>query len=90
MEKVAVIHSSWHGGWGVVGNFLHYYFFFPFNLCFVLLFPLMMLFVSEKQLIKQHPFLANYKRAPLLEGLEGKMEKEKKNSFALKLNIHVK
>lgn len=45
----------------------------------------MMLFVSEKQLIKQHPFLANYKRAPLLEGLEGKMEKEKKKQLRFKI-----
>lgn len=68
------------GGWWVT---FYIIIFFSFNLCFVLLFPLMMLFVSEKQLIKQHPFLANYKRAPLLEGLEGKMEKEKKKTASL-------
>lgn len=70
------------GGWWVT---FYIIIFFSFNLCFVLLFPLMMLFVSEKQLIKQHPFLANYKRAPLLEGLEGKMEKEKKKQLRFKI-----
>lgn len=56
MEKVSAVQSSWHtegGGWWAT---FYIYIFFSFNLCFVLLFPLMMLFVSDKQLIKQHPF----------------------------------